>query len=98
MSTKTILAILAVVVGVMIVGVVMAATGGSRDVFMGLVLFGASAMLFWSIVKYRKNPTYIRDGKEQKVGPVMLGFMAVLAIVLLLGGLYTMIVGFPVDS
>jgi len=79
---------------VAVVGVTMAAMGASRDSFMGLVLAGAGVFLVVATNRYRVNPTYTdANGKQQTVGPAMLIFMAVLAVLLVAAGLFVGIHG-----
>ena len=85
---------LVALVGVIIVGVVMAATGASADTYMGLVLIGVGIFLGLACLKYRENPTYTdAAGQLKTIGPAMLIMMVVLGIALVVAGLTIMVVG-----
>ena len=81
---------------VLVVGVTMAATGFSRDSFMGLVLVAAGVFLFWSCAKYWKNPVYTdASGNTKPVSKAMLVFMIVVGVLLFASGCYVGIFGIP---
>jgi hypothetical protein len=73
---------------VVVVGVTMAATGFSRDTFMGLVCLAAALGLVVPNIKNIQNPPpgYSRGSYV---------FMFVLAALLAVGGLYVLIFGIP---
>ena len=80
--------ILGAVALVIVVGVTMAATGFSRDTFMGLVGIGCAAVL---VVPNIKNIQAPPPGTSRGSYVVM----SVLAAVLAVGGLYVLIFGIP---
>jgi uncharacterized membrane protein len=81
---------------VLVVGVIMAATGFSRDSFMGLVLMVAGIFLAWSAAKYWKNPVYTdASGNTKSVSKAMTVFMIGLGALLFAGGCYVAIFGIP---
>jgi small-conductance mechanosensitive channel len=81
---------------VFVVGVIMAATGFSRDSFMGLILIAVGVYLLWSCAKYWKNPVYTdASGNTKPVGKPMLAFMIVLGVLLFASGCYVGFVGIP---
>jgi hypothetical protein len=73
---------------VVVVGVTMAATGFSRDTFMGLVGIAAAVILVVPNIKNIQDPPpgYSRGSYV---------FMFVLAALLAIGGLYVLIFGIP---
>ncbi len=77
-----------VIAGVVAIGVAMAATGFSRDTFMGLVCVGAAVAL---VVPNIKNVQAPPPGTSR--GSYL--FMFVLAAVLAAGGLYVLVFGIP---
>ncbi|GEM_PF-6556781 len=81
---------------VAVVGVIMAATGFSRDSFMGLVLIVAGLFLAWSSAKYWKNPVYTdASGNTKPVSKAMIVVMIALGALLFLAGCYVAIFGIP---
>jgi hypothetical protein len=79
---------------VLIVGVAMAALGGSREIFMGLVLIGVGGYLIFMGFRYHRDPIYTdAAGQQQTVGPGMLVFLFLMAALLIIGGLYVLPVG-----
>jgi hypothetical protein len=77
-----------VIAAVVVIGVAMAATGFSRDTFMGLVCVGAAVAL---VVPNIKNVQAPPPGTSR--GSYL--FMFVLAAVLAAGGLYVLVFGIP---
>ena len=73
---------------VLVVGVVMAATGFSRDTFMGLALIGAAVGLVVPSIKNVQSP----PPGTSKASYV---FMIVMAALLAAGGLFVLIYGIP---
>ena len=80
--------ILGVIVAVLLVGVVMAVTGFSRDTFMGLLCVGCAVAL---VVPNLKNIQAPPPGTSRGSYVVMFALAAVLAV----GGLYVLIFGIP---
>jgi hypothetical protein len=95
MQGKQILLMLGAAAAVAIVGVVMAATGASRDTFMALLLLAAGGSLGWMGVKYLRNPSYVANGQTITVGKGTVLFMFAMAVLLLAGGLAVAIFGIP---
>jgi hypothetical protein len=93
MSGTQLLFMLAAVAIVVLVGIVMAAMGASSDTYMALVAFAAGIAVAGMVVRYYRNPTYVMEGQTQTVGQGMLLFMAIIAIVLLAGGIYIALYG-----
>ena len=77
-----------VILAVVIVGVVMAASGFSRDTFMGLVLIGAGVGLVVPNIKNFQSPPPCTS-KASYI------FMFVLAVLLVIAGLFVLIHGIP---
>jgi hypothetical protein len=80
--------IVGVIAVVLIIGVVMAVTGFSRDTFMGLLCIGCAVAL---VVPNLKNIQAPPPGTSRGSYVVMF----VLATVLAVGGLYVLVFGIP---
>jgi hypothetical protein len=87
MKAKPLHMILAVVV-VLVVGVVMAATGFSRDTFMGLLLLAAGVGLVAPNIKNVQSP-------PPGTGRGAYIFMFAIAALLVIAGLFVLIHGIP---
>jgi hypothetical protein len=79
--------ILSVMMLVVIIGVIMAASGFSRDTFMGLLCVGCAVALVVPNLKHIQTPPGTSRGSYV--------VMFVLAAVLAVGGLYVLIFGIP---
>jgi hypothetical protein len=79
---------LLVIVAVVVIGVVMAVSGFSRDTFMGLLLVGAGIGLVVPNIKNVQSP----PPGTSKASYI---FMFVLAALLVIAGLFVLVYGIP---